>query len=88
MQIFIGKNRHVRDASNLKLRRFGEKMIAANGRPLKSLLKFQRTVDNSGNRRSDRDSRVARPNKPQRNERIEPAGYACYRIISDFNNTY
>lgn len=63
-------------------------MMAANGRPLKSLLKFQRTVDDSGNRRSDRDSRVARPNKPQRNERIEPTGYACYRIISDFHNTY
>lgn len=27
-------------------------------------------------------------NKPQRNERAVSPGYACYRIISDFHNTY
>lgn len=31
---------------------------------------------------------MAGTNKPQRNERAVPPGYACYRIISDFHNTY
>lgn len=31
---------------------------------------------------------MAGTNKPQRNERAVLPGYACYRIISDFHNTY